>query len=166
MFNAGVALRATPKLTVALDWQWINYNQVDSIANSGSGALGQITNARQYALGADEGFGFGWEDMNIVKIGAEYKYSDKFNIRLGASHNDRNPYDSDQALFNILAPGVIRTHVTFGMEYKFFENASINLAYARGLRKSFSATHPNLGGGSVNHKMDQNEGTIGFSYKW
>jgi len=166
MFNAGVALRPNPKLTVAFDWQWINYNQVDSIANSGSGTLGSLVNAAQFKLGADQGFGFGWDDVNVFKIGADYKYSDKLNLRIGLSHMDKVPFDRNEALFNILAPGVVQTTATFGMEYKFFENASINLAYAHAFENSYKTTHPNLGTQTVSLEMDQNEGTIGFSYKW
>ncbi len=166
MINAGVALRATPKLTVALDWQWINYNEVDAIANSAGRLTTQVTAANGNQLGAVDGIGFGWEDMNVIKIGANYKYSDKLNLRDGVSHNDRNPYDASQIMFNILAPAVVRTHLTLGMEYNIFPNASVNLAYAHAFSEDFTGTDPNLGTQTVTHRMDQNEGTIGFSYKW
>ncbi|NQU60218.1 MAG: outer membrane protein transport protein [Rhodospirillales bacterium] len=168
MANFGIALRATPKLTIAADWQWINYNQVDAIANSAGKPLSTMlgVSTSTFLLGNDEGIGFGWEDMNVFKLGANYQYSDKLTLMAGISHNDRNPFDSDQIMFNILAPGVVRTHATVGLVYNFTENASLNLAYARAFSETFTGTDPNLGTQKIALTMDQHEATVGFTYKW
>lgn len=55
-YGLGVSVKATPTVTVAVDYKRINYSGVPSIANpSGNRAL----------LGTANGPGFGWRDINV-----------------------------------------------------------------------------------------------------
>ena len=119
-----------------------------------------------FKLGLDEGVGFGWEDLNIYKFGASYQHSDKLNLSVGFSWNDRNPFDETQIMFNILAPAVIRAHATFGVQYKVTENGTLNLGYTRAFEADVDGSDPNIGAQQVNLKMNQNIGTIGYTYRW
>ena len=66
-YGAGIAVKATPKLTLAADVQRINYSDVDSVGNSINNLLlkGQL-------LGSKNGPGFAWKDVTAIKIGASY----------------------------------------------------------------------------------------------
>ncbi len=166
--NIGLAYKASPQLVLAFDWQWINYNQVAAIANTAGKLLTPVAaNPNSvFKMGLDQGLGFGWEDMNIFKFGAEYRHSDKLTLSVGFSWNDRNPFDADQILFNVLAPAVIRSHATIGLSYRINENSSLNLSYARAFREDFSGTDVNTGAQIIKLEMDQNIGTIGYTYRW
>ena len=64
-------------------------------------------------LGADNGPGFGWEDMTIVKLGWQWQQTDQQTWRAGVSYGEQ-PVQEEEVLFNILAPGVQQWHVTGG----------------------------------------------------
>ena len=59
----GVATDVVKDFTFALDVQQILYSGVKSINNP------MIPNIMTAPLGADNGAGFGWKDMTIVKFG-------------------------------------------------------------------------------------------------
>ncbi|MFX8335491.1 long-chain fatty acid transporter, partial [Acinetobacter baumannii] len=64
-------------------------------------------------LGASNGPGFGWRDINVLKLGAQYQYSPNLILRGGISKSGQ-PVPANQTLFNILAPGVVELHLTLG----------------------------------------------------
>lgn len=106
-YGVGVAFSPTPAWTVALDWSRINYSGVPAVGNP---------SANQAPLGADNGPGFGWQDIDVVKIGVIWRASEAWTLRAGYNHGD-NPITSADVTFNILAPGVITTHYTAGFTY-------------------------------------------------
>ncbi|MHB1086039.1 MAG: OmpP1/FadL family transporter, partial [Thiobacillus sp.] len=125
-YNLGVTWQATPAVKLALDYQRINFNGVASVGNIAATSLtgGPL-------LGTDTGSGFGWDDVNVWKLGMEYKYSQKLTLRAGYSHAD-NPIsgaDFGEAMFNILAPAVIENHATLGFTYTLASGNEITMAY-------------------------------------
>jgi len=110
-YGVGVALQLTPAWTLALDATRIRYGDVPSIAN---GSLSQVMAGQP--LGAASGPGFGWRDIGIVKLGVQWRMGERWTLRAGVNKGD-NPIRAQDAMFNILAPGVIREHVTFGATY-------------------------------------------------
>ncbi|MEW6704584.1 MAG: outer membrane protein transport protein [Pseudomonadota bacterium] len=103
-YSIGIAFTPTPAWTVALDWQRINYSKVAAVGNPSTA---------QAPLGADNGPGFGWRDIDVLKLGVAWKMSDGLTLRAGVNHG-RNPITSRDSTFNILAPGVMTTHYTLG----------------------------------------------------
>ncbi len=77
-------------------------------------------------LGGSDGAGFGWEDMVIFKLGYQWQ-NGKNTWRLGYSKGDQ-PIPSSEVTFNILAPGVIEEHFTFGFTRQMDSNSSIDFA--------------------------------------
>ena len=64
-------------------------------------------------LGGSQGAGFGWDDMTTYKVGVEWA-TDSNNVwRFGYSYGEQ-PVQEIDVLFNILAPGVMEQHITFG----------------------------------------------------
>jgi long-chain fatty acid transport protein len=106
-FGVGIAVKATPKLTLAADVQQINCGQIKAVANPLSNLLtGNL-------LGSANGPGFGWRDATVYKFGASYDYSKDLTLRAGFS-TTRQPIPSSETFFNILAPGVIERNLTLG----------------------------------------------------
>ena len=107
-YGVGLAFAATPSLTVALDAVRINYSDVPAVSNP---------SANQAPLGADNGPGFGWKDIDVWKFGVEYAVDAKLTLRAGYNRGE-NPVDPADVTFNILAPGVIKDHYTVGATWK------------------------------------------------
>lgn len=118
--TAGVAFDVNPAFTVMLDYKRIFYGSVASIANPSAPLL-------PASLGTDNGPGFGWHDVDIFKIGAEWRVSPLWTLRLGYAHNT-NPIKSPDVTFNILAPGVVTDHFSGGFSYQVSPTSKIDFA--------------------------------------
>ena len=167
-YSIGIAVQATPKTLIALDVQQINYGGVPSIA---SGVLNSLRAPPANPLGSPTGSGFRWQDMTVFKLGVEYQYNQQWTLRGGVSHGKSPIGDTaDDVSFNIIAPGVIETHVTFGFTYKTVGGGELNVSYMRALTNTVtgpSAITTLLGGapfGTESLKMYQN--AFGISYGW
>lgn len=157
-YGVGAAFKVTPKLTLAADVQRINYSDVDSVGNTFDVAQLQ----QGHAFGTAKGPGFGWDDINVYKVGASYQATPQLTLRAGYSHNDQPVQDSETFL-NILAPGVIQDHVSIGATYNIDSHQEISVAYTHALEDEVEgAVSPAFGGGKTTLKMNQN--ILGFSY--
>ncbi len=166
-YNLGVSWQATPQVKLALDYQRINYSKVDSVGNP---VFPNFFNG----LGADAGPGFGWDDMNVWKLGVEYKYNNAWTLRAGYSHTD-SPIKGDmlcaapagdcgEVMFNILAPAVVEDHVTLGFTYTLASGDELTAAYMHAFSNDVSGVRPGFGGGVDTIKMYQN--SLGIQYSW
>ena len=106
-WGAGLAVKASPALTLAADVKRIEFSGVASVGNP----LSQLFTGAPF--GAANGPGFGWRDITAVKVGANYVVSPNWTVRAGYGHAG-NPIPSSQTLLNILAPGVVQHHLTAG----------------------------------------------------
>ena len=90
-FTLGATFKATPKLKVSFDFQQIQYEDVSSISNAGPvpTPAGPGLPPGGGLLGTDNGLGFGWEDINIYRLAAEYAYDSQWIFRAGYSWNDQ-----------------------------------------------------------------------------
>ena len=160
-YNLGVSWQATPAVKFSLDYQRINYSDVASVANP------SINFATGGLLGLDNGAGFGWDDVDVWKLGMEYKYSPKLTLRAGYSRND-NPIsgsDAAEATFNILAPAVNESHATLGFTYTLASGNEVTMAYMHAFENDVSGARPaGFGGGTDTIKMYQN--SLGIQYSW
>lgn len=132
-WNLGIAIKANPKTTVALDYQRINYSGVNSVGNPSTN-FGAVTGG---SLGPVNGRGFGYGDIDIFKLGAEYAYSEKLTLRAGYSHTD-NPITSRDVTFNIIAPAVVTDHYTLGFTYALDKVSEITMSYMHAQENSVS----------------------------
>ncbi|MGE5638564.1 MAG: OmpP1/FadL family transporter [Clostridia bacterium] len=156
-WNVGVAFHATPAITIAADFQRINYGGVNSVGNpSNVAGCNPLTNFPTgpgiggACLGASAGsIGFGWANVNVLKLGVEYQYNPGLTLRAGYNHSD-NPVQARDVTFNILAPGVVQDHVTLGFTYAVGKSSEVTAAYMHAFKKSVNgpATNPyfNVGG--------------------
>ena len=121
-YGAGVSVQASDHLTLGVDYKRIEYSDVQSVGNP----LSQLFLG--LPLGAADGPGFGWRDVDVVKFGAVYRASDTFTLRAGYARND-NPVPQSETFLNILAPGVVKDHYTLGATLKTSERFELT-AYA------------------------------------
>ena len=113
---AGVAIEVAENMTLVADYQRIWYSDSDAISNGVQNlfdcpALGGQD--LESCLGGERGAGFGWDDMDIVKVGLQWQARPHIIGRIGYSHASQ-PIGSDQVLFNLLAPAVVEDHITLG----------------------------------------------------
>jgi len=134
-YTVGIAYNTSDTSTLYLDYQVINYTDVPSISN-GIGSLlnpatctdalnntlmtGSQAASGAGCLGGAQGAGFGWDDVEVIKLGYEWKVG-KDTVRLGYSTTDQ-PISSNELNFNILAPGVVEDHFTAGYTSKSGKN--------------------------------------------
>ncbi|MBM4181561.1 MAG: outer membrane protein transport protein [Betaproteobacteria bacterium] len=148
-WGVGLAWQATPKLLVAFDYQRIHYEGVKSLSNK---------MFEGGPLGADNGTGFGWEDINVYKLGLAYQYDKNLVLRAGYIYNDE-PYDNDQTFFNILAPGVIKQHVTLGATWTLAGGGELTVAYMHAFENTVKGKGATAG---IDNTMYQD--SFGVSY--
>ncbi len=159
-YNLGISWQATPAVRLALDYQRINYSDVDSVGNPVSNllVLGQ-------PLGSTRGPGFGWDNVDVWKLGVEFKVSPKFTLRAGYSHTDNpiNGSDLGEAMFNILAPAVIENHATVGFTYNVAPNQELSMFYMHGFKNDVTGIDPVFGG---TDKIQMYQNSLGIQYSW
>jgi long-chain fatty acid transport protein len=115
-YSIGIAFMPTPDWTLALDLGRINYSDVAAVNNP---------SLPQAQLGAANGPGFGWQDIDVVKIGAAWRLSDALTLRVGYNRGD-NPIRAADVTFNILAPGVMKDHYTAGFTWALDKDSEIS----------------------------------------
>lgn len=161
-YGVGLNYQATPALSVAADYQRINYSDVKSVGNSLD--INQIMTGNLF--GTANGPGFGWDDVNVYKVSATYQASPKLTLRAGYSYNDQ-PVQGDQAFLNILAPGVVQQHLSLGATWNIDQKQEVSVAYTHALEKTVHGTIPAaFGGGEANLTMDQNILGVSYSVKF
>lgn len=164
-YNVGIAVKATPKVTVAFDIQQINYSDVRSVAN---GVTNSLSAPPANPLGSANGSGFKWRDQTVFKLGLEHEYSKNLTLRAGFNYG-RSPVrdDIDSVTFNIIAPGVVEKHLTLGATWTLQNKSELTVFYMHAFSNSVTGPSASalLGvGGTETLKMYQN--SIGIGYGW
>jgi long-chain fatty acid transport protein len=169
-WNAGVAINATDKLTIALDVQQILYSGIKSVSNKmdlmrNSPMLptgGQNTNFSP--LGSEEGWGFGWEDVTVVKVGAMFKPAAEWTLMAGFSQGEQ-PFDGKEVLFNILAPATVEQHLTFGISKKF-EDREMNISFMYAPAKTVEGSNPMEVPNQQRIRLEMSQWQLEFGYSF
>lgn len=154
----GVSIQAAPALMLALDYQRINYSDVKAIGN-------QMMQGGP--LGADNGPGFGWADLNVFKLGVEWKQSQNLTLRAGYNHTN-NPVSSANVTFNIIAPGVITDHYTLGATYKLDDKSDLTFAYMYAPKNTVTGASGlmNPPNPAVTETIRMSQQSLGVQYGW
>jgi long-chain fatty acid transport protein len=115
-YSIGIAFTPTPHWTLAVEAGRINYSDVAAVGNA------SLPRAQ---LGAANGPGFGWQDIDVFKIGAAWHLSAAWTLRAGYNRGD-NPIRPADVTFNILAPGVMKDHYTAGFTWALDKDSEIS----------------------------------------
>jgi len=160
-FVVGFALKPLPTLDIAADVQQVRYSNVKSVGNP------LLPNLQQALLGNDYGAGFGWENMTTYKFGVQWRSPGRIFWRGGYSYGQQ-PIPASEMLFNILAPGVVEQHATFGFSKLFGRGAELSFALMRAFSKDVAG--PNTleapGQQTIALRMDEWEYELGFGYSF
>lgn len=159
-YGLGVAYQANDTWKLGADVQTIRYSQVGAVGNSLSGLLQGVP------LGAANGPGFGWRDSTVLKLAVSHQLRPDLVLRAGLSHATQ-PVPQGETFLNILAPGVIRDHLTLGATWTQQAGGELSgfLAYGVGKTVNGSSSIPaSFGGGNANVRLK--ETILGISYGW
>jgi len=165
-FTVGLALKASPALTVAADIQHIMYSDVDSIANPMQPAFNNCNfggGDTSYCLGGSNGMGFGWDDMTVYKLGVQYDYSSDLTLRGGVSYG-KAPIDPSEVLFNILAPATVEWHFTAGATKQLSKGSEVSFSAMYAPEKKISGDP--FGAQPIDIKMHQFELEASYGMTW
>lgn len=139
-WTVGLAYAVTPTSTVTLDVQKINYEDVKAVSNPISNLNGCMGGNLSNCLGGSDGIGFGWENITVYKLGYQWNSGTDMTWRVGYNQGDQ-PIPDSEVLFNILAPGVIEKHVTFGLTKQMGKNNELNFAAMHALNNEVSGVN-------------------------
>lgn len=158
-WNVGLAFQISDAITLAVDYQHIAYSDVKSVGNPSSHAA--IANS----LGGADGRGFGWSDVDVFKLGIEYKMKPGMTLRAGYSHTD-SPIQGRDVTFNILAPAVIEDHLSLGMTYAMDKDSDLTVSYTHAFENSLTAAslYETYAPGAGNDTIKMHQDTVGLSY--
>jgi len=160
-WTAGFAFKANHSVTLAFDVQQILYSGIKSVHN----AFNPSNFQNGILLGQDNASGFGWRDMTIYKLGIQWTRSEDWQWRVGYSYG-KQPIPSSEVLFNILAPGVIQEHATFGFTKLLANGHEISFAAMYAFPKEVKGTNPMEAPNqqTIKLKMRQMDFEIGYSF--
>jgi long-chain fatty acid transport protein len=157
-FNVGLSWDINKSVTTAFDVEQIRYSQVNSVGNS-------FLPLSPGSLGTTNGSGFGWKDMTIYKLGAQWQQSEKVILRGGVSYGQQ-PIDNSQVLFNILAPGVQEWHLTTGFSYALSTKDDLSFAFMYSPPKTVTGQNPLSPGQTIELEMYQFSGQFAWSRRF
>lgn len=151
-------------IDLAVDYRIVDYENTDGFSSVGWTETGSVQ-------------GFGWQNINIVSAGLQYKGINKFPIRVGYTYSS-NPIDSDVAFFNIPATAIIKNAFQVGFSYEFSDKFTMDALYHYGssggstsgplLNPQFAQAYPPYGaipGSEVSYDMTTSMIGIGASIK-
>jgi long-chain fatty acid transport protein len=128
MIGVGMAYQATDKLMLVFDYKWINWKDVlkdfkmTFTADSTQAGLAQGFAGTQL----DATLFQNWKDQNVFMLGAGYKVTDEFTMRVGANiANNPVPDFYNNPLF----PAIIKNHYMIGAGYMFSKASSVDASF-------------------------------------
>lgn len=173
-WTVGLTYAATPDWMFIADFQQIRYSEVNAVANPMNpmnlfpgfiGPDGQpMPNPNFVPLGDEKGAGFGWKDMNIVKLALEYKGLPSWILRGGYSYGTQ-PIPEEEVLFNILAPGVVQNHLALGFSREVGQQGNqLHFAFNYAFSNTVKGVNPLDNVQEIELKMQQIDVEVGFSF--
>ncbi|NNC34916.1 MAG: hydrocarbon degradation protein [Croceitalea sp.] len=117
IFSLGVGY-SLGTIDMALDYRLVDYENTDGFSTTGWSPTASVT-------------GFGWENINIISAGIQYKGIQKLPLRIGYTYSS-NPINSDVAFFNIPATAIIKNAFQLGLSYESSANLGFDAVFHYG----------------------------------
>jgi len=162
----GLSVQTSDTLRINFDIEHTSFSDVKAVGNpmANLGACPWLGGPDvESCLGGANGAGFGWDDMTTYKIGAEWQASADYTWRFGYSYGEQ-PIQSADVLFNILAPGVMEQHFTFGVTRHRPEGGELTVSVMFAPENSVSGANMFDPFQTVELKMNQFE--LEIAYLW
>jgi len=119
-YGVGFSLRPSKDWLVALDWLRYNYANTRILGNDVDFSA---------PLGSPDGPGFGLTNINVYRLGVEYKFNDRLKLRTGFEYS-QEPLQTKNTAFNFLLPVTSTRTYTLGASYQTSKDSEVSLAYA------------------------------------
>ena len=166
--KGGISFLATDALRVNFDIEQTAFGDVDSVGNPMANLVGCPTlpfggTDLESCLGGGNGAGFGWDDMTTYKIGFEWQKDEKNTWRFGYSYGEQPIQDAD-VLFNILAPGIMEQHLTFGWTTKRDNGGAWDFSFMYAPEKSVTGPSMFDPTQTIELEMSQLEFEVAYSF--
>lgn len=151
----------------ALDYRFVNYENTKGFEAKGWTSTGSVS-------------GFGWQNINVISAGLQYKGFEKVPVRIGYTYSS-NPIRPELTFFSIPASAIIKNAYEFGLGYKATDHLTINANYHYGTSNGattgallspnpmiLSASNPYgaIPGSSVSYEMTTSMVQLGVDYKF
>ncbi|MCA9263048.1 MAG: outer membrane protein transport protein [Planctomycetales bacterium] len=133
IFSMGVAYRGIPRVNLAWDIRYIDYENADGFQEAGYDVTGAVT-------------GFGWSSIWTTSLGAEFAVTDNLRWRCGYAFNE-SPISNPEMFYNSPAPALVQHHLSTGFTYQVASGWTCSVAYHHGFQNSISGRwwHPTFG---------------------
>lgn len=122
--SLGVSYSAIEQLLLAVDVRYLDYGNARGFEDHGYRADGSMR-------------GLGWDSIWSVSTGVQYTPFERVAFRLGYTHNE-NPISSNDSMFNVASPLVIKDVVGIGTSYQLLSDLSLSITYLHGFHNSVS----------------------------
>lgn len=151
-YAIGIAVKPTSSLTITADYKWINFSSAyDKVKMKGKFDV--------FSGGAPTGatvdsatLNFGWQDVSVIAIGAQYKFGDVGWLRAGYNRGSSAVPD-DKAFNNTALPAVAQDHYSIGGTLNIGQNWQGHLSYVNLVKNEVTdpttGTKISLGGSSL-----------------
>lgn len=150
---------------LALDYRLVNYENTDGFEASGWTPTASVA-------------GFGWENINIISAGVQYKGVDRLPIRIGYTYSS-NPIQEQLAFFSVPATAIIKNAFQVGLGYEISDRWTLDGVFhygSSGDATSGSILDPTLvqdfppygaiPGSQVSYDMTTSMVMFGINYTW
>lgn len=172
-FPANVGIGASYKfnddLLVAMDVTYTMYEDVAAIGNIGPNLAGDPDGplgSDDRKLGLDDGMGFGWSNQTVIKLGAQYRYSEKIILRGGWNYGESPINEDREIIFNLLAPASTQHHLTLGATYDYSPDIELNVSYVHAFEYEQSGPTYISDDGSNYGSLKMSQNSLGFSLSY
>ena len=112
-----------------------------------------------------EGYDFamdpGWDDQVVYALGVAYQLTDSFALRAGFNYSE-SPIDENNAASNLILPGIVEEHYTFGLDYTFTQ-WQLALHYMYAPKNTITA---NSGFPGTSISLEEQSVGINLGYHW
>ncbi len=169
---AGVTWDWLPCSEISFEWNRLFYRDIPVWHNSINNFV--FAGGTQLA-GTKNGPGFGWKNIDVYKVGADYEWDCSWKFR-GGYCLSQVPYKKTELDVNILTQNMARHHITLGLTYRIGECSELDIAYFHMFRTSLTGpsqlTVPTgepgeaLGLGTVTQRMYQDSVSVNYGCTW
>jgi len=164
----GLTWKALDNLAFSIDAERIFHSGVGALSNSLDDLFECPTANRggtdlTTCLGAKNGGGLGWTNMNIYKIGGSWGLNDKWTLYAGFSVTSQ-PIAISETTNNLLTPYLAEAHYTFGFARTVGEHAEV--IFSAAYSEEESQLSVNRFDPSQNLKIESDQFDFELSYSW
>jgi len=180
-YSIGITYNGITDWKMKFDVQKINYSDIASVGNPGPytgdtvefNPLCPGPDPDSCKLGGDQGMGFGWSDQTVYKLGIEYAYSEKLDLRSGINYAEA-PMGPEDVLFNMLAPATTELHLTLGATYHWRKDIEISGSYVHAFENTIEGqtlfqplgSNPDITTTNAAISMKQRSLGVSLGIKW